>query len=191
MVDISLQFKGGYHYDNNDIKAGDEVIESTFCAIEKLEQESYFNSFESFELTVLIALDMEHFAGITHASADFWAHTNAIELELLPKLQERTSIISGYFTLGDHLKPLDNEAYYSQIITSSGEITNIYNYVWMKKITHTQLNKDKPTTPEGSIWLKGNSLHEWAKLRASSTLEDRLKEFKSKAPCIWKHIKND
>jgi hypothetical protein len=102
------------------------------------------------------------------------------------------NLISGYFSVMKYYSPGKYaSAYLNQIRSKAGYIYPANSYLWFKKYDHSELNKDTPDSLEGSLFVKSQRLHDWAKTFAVKTLTERLETFKLKAPCIWAYIKNE
>ena len=182
-VDIGYAFDSPHHYDDNKFFRANELIDLTHGDLKNLEK-----SERPMLAKVMLALNENHFAAITHVSADHWSHTNAVELELVSWLPR--DLISGSFTLKSHFFPSDNDKAYLEIMEDRLYADDILNDKQLgNNFTHHQLNKDSPETLEGSLNYKGINLHEMAKRRAIESQAEHLEQFKKEAPCIWDVIK--
>ncbi len=192
LVDITRQLNGEYHYDNNDIQAGNQLIENAFKKIEELNDMKLSIADKRIENLIKCTLNLDHFAAITHVSADFFSHTNAVERMIDPEVASKTKLSSGYFSISNHIVKNFLLSYPEDISYWVYVHSAFYEGIYSKlKFTHHQLEKDSPTSLEGRIIAGGASLFNLAESEAVKSLKLGLEEFKKRAPCIWASIKKN
>ena len=110
---------------------------------------------------------LSDFGGILHATQDFWAHSNQIEM-IWGVPGWNGVLISGEFSFKEYLSDKDE------------------NIAWWHNPTnttiHALLNKDAPDSVEGGIFVNGRTLHDHAVESATFASRAEYKHFANIAP---------